>query len=135
MDRAIQVTLSRLLVAWCLSVSVACDLYAERRVLPGGYRLERFDADTFFVESGAGISDPGGILEGRAVEIGWSDEFIVAKRIATVGGATEWFAIDLRSRRVSGPFNASQWTEVREKRPELGRINVAGVGDVWDRLK
>ena len=50
--------------------------------LPSGYRLLRWDGDQDYYLIGPGKDEGGGVLDGTVVQIGWTDQFIVAQRHA-----------------------------------------------------
>jgi hypothetical protein len=101
-----------------LLLSLAFSLYGcmdqdpfdlAKRKIVGDYSLERWEDDRTFYLHDSGreydkFSDLGPI-GGTVVEIGWSDNYIVAKRKSHVGGAVDgWMVIDVRTKEVTGPF-------------------------------
>jgi hypothetical protein len=50
--------------------------------LPSGYRLLRWDGDQDYYLIGPDKDEGRGVLDGTVVQIGWTDQFIVAQRHA-----------------------------------------------------
>jgi hypothetical protein len=75
-----------------------------------GYSLERFDegGTSYYLEAPGYESSGGGVLDGTVEEIGWNQDWILARVNRIYRGDTNgWFALNIKTRQISGPFGDS----------------------------
>lgn len=81
------------------------------RKLVDGYSLERFDeggTSYYLVAPGYELGG-GGILDGTIEEIGWDQNWIVARVNRLYQGDTNgWYALNIKTKQISGPLEESQ---------------------------
>lgn len=118
---AIAVVVSSFLLAGCDQ---------STRQLTGGYALLRFQENGQFyvVPSDDKSSSGGGIFDGTIDRIGWNADWILAKvnKVYT-GDASGWYALNLTTRRISGPYLEA---EVRSH-SILSKIGVRRCSDLF----
>jgi hypothetical protein len=76
--------------------------------LTQGYRLERFDENgKYYVISPENLPG-GGVFDGTVEQIGWNQDWILARVTKLYHGDTNgWYALDLKTRHVVGPIQES----------------------------
>ena len=90
-----------------LTSTLICGCNQSRHRLSGGYSLERFDegGTSFYVTAPGTALDGGGVFDGTVEEIGWNNDWILARVIKSYRGDTNgWYAIQLKTGKVAGPF-------------------------------
>ena len=89
---------------WCFGYSV---LYRD---LPRGYYLDQ-DINgplVYYVGAPGKTVEGGGVFDGTVREIGWNDDWIVAKVIRTAScDPNGWYTLNTRTGVVSGPATAA----------------------------
>jgi hypothetical protein len=96
--RTLGIVLSSLLLTGCNQ---------STRKLVGGYSLERFDegGTSYYLEAPGYELDGGGVLDGTIQEIGWNQDWILARVNRLYGGDTNgWYALNLKTKQISGPL-------------------------------
>ena len=115
-------------------LAIACDqdpLGCAVGKLPGGYGLEQWEGAQHHYLRGPGETPSGGVLEGTVTEIGWTDEFIVARRHANFRGDPDgWMVINIRTRMIRGPVPEAQW----RLEPGLRGIVITSSTEAWKKL-
>lgn len=82
-----------------------CDRSVVR--LADGYKLERFDENGKYYVIDSKHS-PGGVFDGTIEEIGWNQDWILARVTRLHHGDTNgWYALDFKTRQVVGPIEES----------------------------
>lgn len=84
----------------------------DLRPLPGGYSLERNNdapPTIYYVKEPGPDKGGGGVFDGAIEEIGWNDDWIVArvKRIYW-GDPNGWYVLKVKTREMTGPFEETQ---------------------------
>ncbi len=102
----------------------------NQRKVDGSYRLERFNENGKFYLEKAGVEEAGGgCIDGTVEEIGWTNRFIFARRIATYRGDPDgWMIIDVAKQSIVGPLTGA---EFRLKYPE---VQTSSPDDAWKKL-
>ena len=109
----------------------AGDIFEAKKMLPGGYRLVRFEVDTYYVGYGATI--PGGALGGAVTRIGWNEAYIVAWR-AGLTGNSGWMIVDIEAGRIEGPLTDDELRLKVQSTPKLEGINVRTAAEAWSAM-
>jgi len=126
---AIRLKIMRFLVLLIVLVwTTGCD--PNSRKVDGPYRLERFNENGKFYLEMAGVEEPGGgCIDGTVEEIGWTNGFIFARRIAIYRGDPDgWMIIDVTKKSMIGPLTG---TEFRLKYPGVQTLSSE---DAWKKL-
>lgn len=103
--------MGRLVVIAAIS-SVLFGCSQSHRQLPGGYYLERFTEggpSLYYVGAPGQVVDGGGVFDGTVQELGWSNDWILArvKRLYH-GDINGWYAVNVRTGKIVGPLQASE---------------------------
>jgi len=99
---------------------LGCDVdafNASCRSVAGDYCLKRWeDFKTFYLDDREQENDYGGGAIGGVVEqIGWSDNYIIAKRRANFAGDPNgWMVIEVGSKIIRGPYDDLELAGLRE---------------------
>ena len=103
----------KLLVAGVVISFLFLGCNQDRRPLSGPYYFKRLveGGTSYYVIDPEAQNDGGGVFDGTVEEIGWNQDWILArvKRIFH-GDPSGWYALDLKTNQIRGPF---QDTEVR----------------------
>ena len=118
---------------WLAGVAISLLLVGcnqDRRPLSGRYYLERLveGGTSYYVIDPEARNDGGGVFDGTVEEIGWNQDWIVArvKRIFH-GDPSGWFALNLKTNEVSGPFED---TELKTN-PSFANIKMRTVAEFF----
>lgn len=83
----------------------------SRRPLSGQYYLKRLieGGTSYYVIDPGSRNDGGGVFDGTVEEIGWNQDWILArvKRLFH-GDPSGWYALNLKSKQISGPFQDTE---------------------------
>lgn len=105
-----------------------CD--QDRRTLSGQYYLERLieGGTSYYVIDPKSRGDVGGVFDGTVEEIGWNQDWILAriKRIYH-GDVSGWYALNVKTKQITGPF---QGMEVKRD-PNFANINLKQPADLF----
>ena len=123
----------KLLIASVAASICFCGCEPSTKNLVDGYRLERFDENgMYYVIDLEGLSGGGGVFDGTIDQIGWNQNWILARVTKMYHGDTNgWYALNVKTKRVIGPVQESalsankEWSQIKCCAPEL--IN-KGVG-------
>ena len=74
-------------------------------------------------------------MDGNALRVGWDERFIVAKRVAVLGGAVGWMILDAKAETLQGPFTDDEFESKRRASPELAAMDVRDVESAWATLR
>lgn len=100
-----------------LSIPVAvitlllCGCNPSHQQLSGGYYLDRFDegGTSYYVGAPGKAIDGGGVFDGTVQEIGWNDDWILARvRRIYRGDPDGWYALNVKTGQVDGPLQSSE---------------------------
>lgn len=103
-------TVSAVLILLVLLNLFVCGCGQSSTKLTHGYKLERFQENgKYYVVYPADEPTGGGVFDGTIEEIGWDQEWIVARvtRLASCD-TNGWYALDLKTKRVIGPIQESE---------------------------
>ena len=102
----------------------------SQRKVAGAYRLERFNENGKFYLERAGVEETGGgCIDGTVEEIGWTNGFIFARRVAlSSGDPNGWMVIDVSKQSMIGPLPEA---EFRQKYPGVRTLSPE---DAWKKL-
>jgi hypothetical protein len=102
----------------------------NQRTVSGSYRLELFNENGKYYLEKAGVEESGGgCIDGTVEEIGWTNGFIFARRIAISRGDPDgWMIIDVSKQSIIGPLTGE---EFRLKYPAVQTLSPE---DAWKRL-
>jgi hypothetical protein len=112
-----------------------CDILGRTKPLSGGYYLEDFEggARSFSLGGPGRGADAGGVVGGSVQRIGWSQRYVVAYRQPlSLGEASGWMIVDVRSHTVRGPLTDIQFQEACRADSELAAIRVMPARSAWD---
>lgn len=124
-----------ILIVWLASVcGSACDVDLfgfDQRKLVGPYCLHVFEGGRYSVDTKES-PDGCGVLGGRVLRIGWTDDFILAEQetCGGRGGRSGWVLLNVKSKAVEA-IEAS----AIQKRPELASIKVLEAKAAWESLR
>jgi hypothetical protein len=99
--------------------------------LVGGYRLERFaENGKYYLENAEAELNGGGVFDGTVEEIGWNQDWIVARitRLASTD-TNGWYALDLKTKQVIGPIGEADL----KTNSILGKIECHGSAEVFSQ--
>jgi hypothetical protein len=88
-----------------------CGCGQSHQQLSGGYYLERFDegGTSYYVGSSGKPVNGGGVFDGTVQEIGWNEDWILARVNRLYHGDTNgWYVLNVKTGQVLGPFQASE---------------------------
>ena len=117
----------KLLLAGAAAASTfLCGCEPSTKDLVHGYRLERFNENgKYYVISPEDLSG-GGIFDGTVEQIGWNQNWILARVTKLYHGDTNgWYALNMKSKRVIGPIQESElsrnaeWSPIKCYVPEV----------------
>ena len=75
------------------------------------------------------------MLNGTVRRIGWSDSYILAWRQPNSSSdGSGWMVVDMRSKKIKGPFSDEELDQKKEKIPALRAIHIYDTGEAWERL-
>jgi hypothetical protein len=114
----------------------SCDLYSPRRHLVGDYWLWRAEVRYFYLEKGSSYDSSGaGVARGAVQEIAWREDVIAVKRAPLPGEQSPaWPVINVREGAISGPLAQAEWERLRAETPELARLRLRPVSEVWETI-
>ena len=87
-----------------------CGCNGSTKAVAGGYALTRFDegGTTYYLTASGERSSGGGVFDGTVQEIGWNNDWILARINRLYQGDTNgWYALNLKTRQVIGPIQES----------------------------
>jgi hypothetical protein len=79
----------------------------NHKQLSGGYYLERFDegGTSYYVGKSGTTVEGGGVFDGTVEEIGWNENWILARVTRLSSGDTNgWYALNLKTGKINGPL-------------------------------
>jgi hypothetical protein len=121
----------------CVFLLMSCDqdpLRLSYRKVAGTYDLHRWeDGKIYYLEEkGAENKNGGGVLDGVVEQIGWNNDYIIAKRRSTFGGDPNgWMVLDVNKKTIKGPFT----DEMIEKIPEAKGMRFLDSAKAWAELR
>jgi hypothetical protein len=86
-----------------------CGCNQSQKHIANGYHLERFDeGGTFFCVTAPGTPiNGGGVFDGTVQEIGWNNDWILARVTRLYHGDTNgWYSLNLKTAQIAGPIPA-----------------------------
>src|SRR5258708_6483348 len=98
-------------LALLIALVCASGCNPSRRRVDGPYRLERFDENGKFYLEKAGVEEAGGgCIDGTVEEIGWTNGFIFARRVAlSRSDPNGWMIIDVDKQSMTGPVSETEF--------------------------
>jgi len=107
---------------------ILCGCDPSTKNLVGGYKLERFNENMMYYVIAPGDPGWGGVFEGTVDQIGWNQDWILARvKKMSHGDTNGWYAVDLKTKQVIGPIQES---ELRTN-PSLSKIKCRSAEEVW----
>lgn len=114
----------------------ACDqdpLGLSYRQIAGDFYLHRWeDGKTYYIEEkGRKNQNGGGVIGGIAVQLGWNNGYIFAKRLSTFGGDPDgWMVLDVSKKTLEGPLS----DEALNNFPEAKGVKFFDAEKAWREL-
>jgi len=118
-----------------LALLVGCDqdpFGFNEKEISGNYLLEIWeDGSTYYIIEKGVERDGGGVIDGTVLEIGWSEDFIIAKRYANFRGDLDgWMIVDVRREAVEGPFT----DEAIKTKSQAQGMDFMSAQEAWEKL-
>jgi hypothetical protein len=101
----------RFILTMALAIGIFSGCGQSHRQLSGGYYLDRFDegGTSYYVGAPGEALNGGGVFDGTVQEIGWSDDWILARvRRIYRGDPDGWYALNVKTGQVAGPLQSSE---------------------------
>ena len=84
-----------------------CGCNQSQKHIADGYHLERFDegGTSFYVTAPGTSINGGGVFDGTVHEIGWNNDWILARVTRLYHGDTNgWYLLNLKTAQITGPI-------------------------------
>ena len=114
---------SKRLIAVVVLSFFTCSCNQDLRRLPAGYSLERFsEGPTHYYVLGPSAESEhgGGAFNGIILEIGWNEDWILARVKRNDGQPNGWYVLNPKTKKITGPFDEAQL----KSKPELSNIKI-----------